>query len=387
MMQLISEFQRQGYIITFASAANRSDIAVDLKLLDIEIANIELNNASFDDFITQLQPDIVLFDRFMIEEQYGWRVSEICPQALRILDTEDLHGLRKARELAVKNDKLDFDDCRLNDTMKREIASIYRCDLSLIISEAEMKILTEQFQIPTTLLYYLPFLIDATDVEPNKLPSFEERSHFISIGNFRHPPNYDAVVQLKANIWPLIRAQKPNAELHIYGAYMPPKVEELHSVKEGFIVKGFAKDVDTVMQKYRVLLAPLRFGAGLKGKLFDAMQNGTPCAMSTIAAEGVFGDMQPNGFVSDDYSSYATQAITLYDDETEWNQYQINGFKALKERYHREIFQKDFEKQIIELRNNLTKHRQNNIVGSLLAHHSMQSTKYMSKWIEEKQKR
>ncbi|NNK40628.1 MAG: glycosyltransferase, partial [Winogradskyella sp.] len=65
----------------------------------------------------------------------------------------------------------------------------------------------------------------------------------------------------------------------------------------------------------------------------------------------------------------------------------INGFKALKERYHREIFQKDFEKQIIELRNNLTKHRQNNIVGSLLAHHSMQSTKYMSKWIEEKQKR
>ncbi|MBT8376460.1 MAG: glycosyltransferase, partial [Bacteroidia bacterium] len=179
MMQLIYEFQRQGYAITFVSAANRSDIAFDLKLLDIKIANIELNNTSFDDFIKQLQPDVVMFDRFMIEEQYGWRVSEICPKALRILDTEDLHGLRKARELAVKNDKLDFDDCRLNDTMKREIASIYRCDLSLIISEAEMKFVTEQFQIPTTLLYYLPFLIDATDVEPHKRPSFEERSHFI----------------------------------------------------------------------------------------------------------------------------------------------------------------------------------------------------------------
>ena len=76
-----------------------------------------------------------MFDRFMVEEQFGWRVAEQCPNALRILDTEDLHCLRKGREKAIKDQAL-FDKSYLfNDISKREIASIYRCDLSLLFQK------------------------------------------------------------------------------------------------------------------------------------------------------------------------------------------------------------------------------------------------------------
>jgi len=102
MLQLIAQFQNQGYDISFASAAKISLNTIDLSSVNITTQKIQLNDSSFDDYIKELYPDVVLFDRFMTEEQYGWRVAEQCPNALRVLDTEDFHGLRKARELALK---------------------------------------------------------------------------------------------------------------------------------------------------------------------------------------------------------------------------------------------------------------------------------------------
>ena len=105
MLQIIECFQSNNYATTFACASAKNDNAFNLSKLGIEEVSIKLNHSSFDDFIRQLQPDIVLFDRFMTEEQFGWRVSEVCPDALKILDTEDLHGLRKGRHQALKDNK------------------------------------------------------------------------------------------------------------------------------------------------------------------------------------------------------------------------------------------------------------------------------------------
>lgn len=108
MMQLISMFQKQGLAITFASPAQDSEYMESLIDFGVEKVSIELNNTSFDLFVNELQPDLVLFDRFMMEEQFGWRVAENCPKAIRILDTEDLHCLRLARQNAFKA-KRNFD--------------------------------------------------------------------------------------------------------------------------------------------------------------------------------------------------------------------------------------------------------------------------------------
>lgn len=261
MMQLMSLFKEQGFKITFASTATVSEKSEQLSNYNIDTVSIELNNVSFDDFISELNPSIVLFDRFITEEQFGWRVAENCPNALRILDTEDLHFLRKARQEAVKKG-ISFKEANLfSETAKREIASILRCDLSLIISEYEMNLLQETFKIDASILQYLPFLIEEISEETfQSLPKFEERNHFITIGNLLHQPNVDSVLFLKKEIWSSIRKQLPSAELHIYGAYAPQQILELHNKKEGFLIKGWAEDVSEVMSNARVCLAPLRFG-------------------------------------------------------------------------------------------------------------------------------
>ncbi|VAV85234.1 Glutamate synthase [NADPH] large chain, partial [hydrothermal vent metagenome] len=338
MLQLIHAFQSHNYKITFASPCAKSDNAFNLENIGISQVSIELNNSSFDVFVKELKPDVVLFDRFMMEEQFGWRVAEHCPNALRVLDTEDLQCLRKGRQQAFKDGK-PFDDTYLfQDIAKREIASIYRCDLSLIISEVEMTMLQNEFKVDASLLLYLPFMLDeVTDKAISNLPKFEERQHFITIGNFLHAPNYSSVLYLKETIWPLIRKKLPQAELHIYGAYASQKVNQLHHKAEGFLVKGFAKDVNQVMQQTKVCVAPLQFGAGLKGKLVDAMQNGTPCVTTSIGAEGMYGKLGPNGYVVDEAQEFAKKTVELYTNKDLWQEKQHNGFTVINERFNKRL--------------------------------------------------
>lgn len=388
MLQLVAQFLKQKYTITFASPAQKSAKAIDLNSLGIEEVFIELNNTSFDVFIKELQPAIVLFDRFMMEEQFGWRVAENCPNAIQILDTEDLHCLRKTRENCIKKN-IDFsvDELLKQDITKREIASILRCDLSLIISSFEMALLKNTFKIDEKILYYLPFLLNAIDgVHVKKWKPFAERAHFIFIGNFFHKPNVAAVLTLKKEIWRIIKNQLPAAELHIYGAYATQQIQQLHNKKEGFIIKGFAEDAHSVVENAKVVLAPLQFGAGIKGKLTEAMFCGTPSVTTKIGAEGMHENLPWNGFVVDDYNEFANNAIALYSDETLWKNSQGDGVKIINQIYDKEKNGAFFIQRIAEISLNLETHRTQNFMGSLLQYQKLKATKYMSKWIEEKNK-
>lgn len=381
MLQLIALFQKQDYDITFLCSAMPSDFSFDLSTISIKTKTIQLNDSSFDEIIKELNPYVVLFDRFMIEEQYGWRVMEQCPNALRILDTEDLHFLRKGREVAYKqNRELVFEDY-ISDVFKREMASIYRCDLTLLISEYEMQLATETFKIDASLLYYLPFLSE--EINPN-VPKLEERNHFVSIGNFLHEPNWQTVLQLKKQ-WKSIKKQLPEAELHVYGAYVSEKAKQLHNEKEGFLIKGRAESVTDVYAKAKVLLAPIPYGAGLKGKLFEAMQLGLPSVTTKMGSEGMHGNLHWNGFISDE-DDFVVKAIKLYNDKSLWETAQQNGYEIIEKRFKKELFASDFINQVEYLQEHLKTHRNQNFLGQILQHQSLQSTKYMSKWIEAKNK-
>jgi glycosyltransferase involved in cell wall biosynthesis len=389
MLQLIALFKEEGFVVTFASPAMDSDFMVDLELEGVDKKTITLNCSSFDIFVEELNPSVVLFDRFMMEEQFGWRVSENCPDALRLLDTEDLHCLRVARQKAFKEKRPFMEvDLFLEEVAKREIASILRCDLSLMISEYEMDLLTEIFKIDSLLLFYLPFLVDPLNSKDLvKLPSFEERKNFVFIGNFLHEPNWNAVQYLKETIWPLIKKELPEAVLNISGAYPSQKVLQLNNIKEGFIIKGRVADANEVVQHARLVLAPLRFGAGIKGKLLEAMQCGTPSVTTSIGAESMHGDLPWNGFITDDPEVFVNEAVLLYEDEKLWLQAQQNGIYIINNRYLSGLFEDDFKKKVIGLQSNLRQHRLNNFMGSLLQYHTLKSTKYMSMWIEEKNKK
>ena len=383
MMQLIDLFAAANYKITFASTAQNLEFSEDLTHLGISVKSIELNSSSFDEFIIELNPEIVLFDRFMVEEQFGWRVSECCPDAIKILDTEDLHCLRQARQLAVKqNREFTYDDL-FSDVAKREIASILRCDLTLMVSEFEMDLLQTHFKIDKKLLFYLPLFSEQLDDNP----SFENRADFVFIGNFLHDPNLDCARYLANTIWPLIHSKIPEAKLLVYGAYPNDKVMQLNNPKINFQVLGRADAAAEVIKNSRVMLAPLRFGAGIKGKLLEAMQCGTPSVTSLIGAEAMAGDLEWNGFVKDDPKEFVASAIALYSDVVLWEKSQKNGYLIIGKRYQKSSFENDFINRVYSLKENLKQHRNSNFMGSILQFHLNSSTKYLSKWIEEKNKK
>ena len=382
MMSILRLYIQQNWQVEFATPSQPTEHMIDLESEGISSKKIELNCDSFDRYIAQYQPDIVMFDRFMMEEQFGWRVEKNCPNALKILDTEDLQTLRHARHQAYKaQHKLTQADL-FGDIAKREIAAILRCDISLIISSFEMDLLIDTFKVDADLLHHLPFMVDLATC-PSKTRSFSDRKHFMTIGNFRHAPNWDAVLYLQ-EIWPLIRKQIPDAELHIYGSYPPPKATALNNPKTGFLIKGWAENALSVMEQSRVCLAPLRFGAGIKGKLLDAMIMQTPSVTTSIGSEGMHQQEPWPGIITDDIAEFVEAAVNLYSNEQAWLKSQQDGVNLLNARYDNRRLGTQLITRISEVEQDLAQYRLNNFTGAMLKHHSMMSTKYMSQWIAAK---
>lgn len=388
MEQLLEAFLEMGHQITFASTAKKTPHSLDLDSLGIRTVPILLNHPSFDGFVREENPDLVLFDRFMVEEQFGWRVAQQLPGALRILNTEDLHSLRKAREEAHKTGR-DFSlrKWREHPMAVRELASLYRSDCNLIISTHEMELLWE-LGIPQAQLLYLPFMVPRLSKESvAQWPAYGDRKDFICIGNGRHAPNVDSVKLLKHTLWPMIRKGLPRAKLHIHGAYLPQQILEMHEPATGFLVAGWTENLADALQRARLLLAPLRFGAGIKGKLLEAMYHGTPSITSPIGVEGMQGGLPWSGAVADDPEAFVQAALDLYRDETLWKRGQGNGVELVNAQFDKSLWQANLEEALTRLESHLESHRSRNLIGRMLLDQVHASNKYMALWIQAKNNR
>ena len=373
---VITALQLGCWQVHFASAAQRGEHALDLEAIGVTTHEIAVNDAAFDPWVKALAPQVVIFDRFMTEEQYGWRVAQRCPDALRVLDTSDLHSLRLAREQVIKSGEA----LKLkNDMALREIAAIYRSDLTLMISEFEMEILVDEFGINESLLAYWPFSLELSQ----ECVLFENRKDFILIGSFSHRPNLDAVRWCKAEIWPLIRQQLPEAELHCYGSYGDRFAAELHAPKNGFYFKGRTEDALATMTLYRVNLAPLRYGAGLKGKVFDGFQTGTPSVMTPIAAEGISTNL---GWAHTAAEDFANAALQLYREPEAWRIRQCEERALCQDRFNSADWLPRLAAIMQCVIGEKVQLREQNFIGKILRHHQHRSTEFMSRWIELKNK-
>lgn len=381
---------RKDYQCHFASAAEQSEYCADLEALNIQSHQIKLNDASFDQFIQDLKPQLVFYDRFITEEQFAPRIHEHCPEAINILDTQDLHFLRRARQQAVnKKQAIELH----SDDAIREIAAILRCDLNLIISTYEMQLLIDEFKLSPALLHYCPFMLNIDNINSQKHSGYNKREHFVMIGNFLHPPNWDAVQWAYQSIWPKIRQKLPATELHIYGAYPSEKVMQLHKPDKGFIIKGRAKNAIDTLSQYRVNLAPLRFGAGIKGKIADGFIAQTPCVTTPVGQEGMADKLPWGGRVSDTSANtsensqqIADKAIELYTNQPLWVQSNKNALTIIHKQFDYHQHAADLLQRISSLQSDIITHRKTNFYGQILRHNLFRSQYYMSKWIEEKNK-
>ena len=354
-----------------------------LETYGIQTRQIQLNHPSFDAWVKSRMFDVVLFDRFLTEEQFSWRIREQLPDCTLVLDTEDLHSLRHSREKAVMEGRTWEAPAWLEDPMfYRELASILRCDLSLIISRAEMELLLSRLPFLREILHYLPFQFSKDQMETG--PAFSARRDFVFVGNGKHRPNCDAIAWLKSELWPLISERLPGTTLHIYGAYLPPDIRKLNAPGEGFHVHGWAQSLGDVYKAHRLQLAPLRFGAGVKGKILNALRFGLPTLSTPVGWEGIYQGPEPAAFTAEDPSGFARQAAALYTDPAIWRQSLYAQLEAATPHFS------PFMEPVLEAVENHKERTRSlpesvRVLQKLLRNQAFDRLKYFSKWIQAKQ--
>ena len=360
---------------------------------NVECLPLPLNHSDVTETLRSWAPDLVVFDRFILEEQFGHKVYEACPDALILLETQDLHLVRRSRE-RVRERYLEeaskHNYIYENEVAIRETAAIERVDYSFVCSSYEEQLLSDLFQIGNDKAKWVPFFYDEPLVESSNARSFSEREDFVWIGNFRHAPNIDGLRWFRNEIWPKIRAELPKARLRIYGAYPSKEVMDWNlPEKTGISVLGSALTLEEVFLKARVNLAPLRFGAGVKGKLLEGFRYGIPAVSTHVGVEGLIplsSDLQFPGLEANTVSTFANACIELYQNEVIWNQSKEHARALMQGHYDSKHVRPELSKLLKKL---LAKKENGELPrwnSRILRHELTNSHKYFSKWIEEKEK-
>lgn len=240
-------------------------------------------------------------------------------------------------------------------------------------------------------------------LQPVTTHDFEDRKDYVTVGGFKHAPNIDSIRLLKYEIWPRIRKQLPTSRLHIYGAYPTHEILAMHDERTGFIVHGAVDDLDAVLRKGRVLLALLRFGAGIKGKIVDAWRCGCPVVTSPVGAEGmtnnesnassnIDGEQFTNeidgswgGMIASDTNNFVDAAVKVYTHKDHWRSCQDKENGLLKLLFDGRTNLPLVEDSICNGIMDLSRRRRLDVVGAILWRGAQRSTEYFSRWIELKE--
>ena len=373
----LSEFiQRLGYELIAVAPSETTSHAAEWEKAGVQTLSCDPNSSDEAEILKTLSPQLVVYDRFYTEEKFGWRARELWPESLQIVDTIDLHCLRGARQRAhnASADVITPLDEFFGEDFLREMASIFRADVCFVVSQFEAEWLAKQ-GFEKERICYLPF---SAQMEKN-LKTQNEREGFCFIGNYMHAPNVDAVKWLESELWPALRQQLPNAELHLYGAYPPRAILQLQG-KNGIYSHGYVEDHRAAISRHQVMLAPLRFGAGIKGKVLEAWATGTPVLGTRLAFESM-----GSGFAEFADQTEFVEQIRHLAEPVFWKSNVDLGVKRLETKFRPEAIFATFAEFLSASKQNMPKIRRS-LTGRLLRHHGAQSLKYFSRWIEEKNK-
>lgn len=262
--------------------------------------------------------DLVLVFRPGAAEKHLPAIKTHCPSAKFIYHTVDLHYLRMQRQSECNNDLLLSIDA---ESMKsRELSLLKQADASIVVSTKERGIL--ELEVPEAAVFVLPLVLQIRASSS----SFEQRSDIVFVGGFQHQPNIDAVEYFVTNMMPILRKRSPQVRLFIIGSNIPAEIQGIAG--DDVIVRGFVEDLPAALDDYRVAIAPLRYGAGVKGKIASAMCAGIPCVATSIATEGMSIQDGHDVMVADTAQGFADAIIRLYTDKNLWSTIQENALRT-----------------------------------------------------------
>jgi GT2 family glycosyltransferase len=264
--------------------------------------------------------DLVMISRHYIASRYLSLIRRYCPDARFVFDTVDLHFLREQR-LAELEDSRPLRRAALQ-TRRAELAVIDAADATLVVSPAEKAVLAEA--APKARVHVIS---NIHEVVGSRL-GFRYRQGIVFVGSYRHPPNIDAAIWFTQNVWPLVRAELPDAEFHLIGSKAPEQIKALEG--NGVRFHGFVENLEPWLDNCRLAIAPLRYGAGIKGKVNISMSRGQPVVATPVAVEGMFAEPGRDLLVAETAEDFAASIIRLYRDEELWTQLSVSGLENVR---------------------------------------------------------
>jgi len=269
--------------------------------------------------------DVVMMVRYHVAHECLPLLRSFAPQARTVFDTVDLHYLRERRGAEIAGDAGLLRNAER--TRARELAVMDQVDVTVLVSAAER----EQLRIdaPGATVELISNLHEVAGAGPD----WAERRDLVFVGGFRHPPNLDAMQWFIGDVFARIRAQLPGIRFHCIGAAVPDSLRELAATQPGVEIHGFVPDVVPYMDGVRIAVAPLRFGAGVKGKVNLSMAHGQPVVATTCGVEGMHLRDGEDVLVADDAEAFAQAVVRLYQNEALWRRLSTAGLQNIVDHF------------------------------------------------------
>jgi len=248
-------------------------------------------------------------------------ITSAAPAAPIFYDMVDFHGLRIERQ----SEQTGVDESRHGRAIAEvEMAMVRACDVTIAVSDVEAQIVSERE--PDATVVVLPNIHQS----PRSSAAFDQRHGLMFIGSWRHIPNRDAIDFLCNEIMPLVWQQASDITVSLVGSDIP--IETWAAIDDRILVHGWVQDLDPLFEEVRCTIAPLRFGAGIKGKVGDSLVRGVPVVTTEVGAEG-FGDVANSLLIGKGAQELADQIVRLHQDSVLWYELADLGYEGVAAKF------------------------------------------------------
>ena len=337
-VNFIRIFQNLGYDVAFIALLNFGDgPEVGAKIAALGAHCITASEfASVEEYLFLNQERIAIL--FLSRVHFGgaWidRARAFCSKARILFNTVDLHHIREEREAALRGDADSI--ARAQETKRLEYGCIMAADASIVVSEHEQTLLASE--LPSARVAVVPLM---REIPRTSFPDWQSRQHLAFVGGFQHQPNIDAVNYFLDEIWPVVQARRPELVFHVIGSHLPDTLKERHAPNVEWV--GYVPEIEPWLDRLRLTVAPLRYGAGAKGKVVSSLLNGVPCVATAVAAEGMGLRIGQDIVSCHNPQEFAEAIIRVHDDADMWNSLSAQGFETISRTYSIEYAQKCLE--------------------------------------------
>jgi glycosyltransferase involved in cell wall biosynthesis len=266
------------------------------------------------------QFDVVVLSAYTVGRTFHPLVRKWCPRARIIFNAVDMHHIRYEREARTTGDKEMLRRAAI--ARESELFLIQNTDATIVVSAVEQQHL--KVILPRARVRHIPLIRDI----PGRVNGWKERANIALVGHYRHAPNPDAAYVFAAAMWPRIRMALPEIHFRMIGAGWPADVPPPPG--ENIDMLGHVEDLTAELEGLRMTLAPLRFGAGAKGKIVTSLAHGVPCVATPIGAEGMAFTNGTNILIESNVEAFADRVVALYTDEALWNRLSDNGLEFVR---------------------------------------------------------